>query len=764
VLHRRAAIEIHGTVQGVGFRPFVYRLARDLDLTGWVRNDADGVFIEVEGPVVRVERFLDRLTFELPTVAAIDELDIDWNEPRGAVGFEILHSEASGEPTAVILPDLATCVDCMGDVDDPTDRRFRYPFTNCTNCGPRFSIIRALPYDRPNTTMASFTMCDACRAEYGDPLDRRFHAQPTACPECGPRLAWREGDGASVTEGHDALTRAVATIEEGGVLAVKGIGGFQLVADATDTDAVERLRARKHRPTKPFAVMVADVGQADAIAGVTEDEARTLRSPQAPIVLLPRRDEGALSPLVAPDNPLVGVMLPTTPLHHLLVREVGVPIVVTSGNLTDEPICVDEHEAMSRFAGIADGYLVHDRPIERHVDDSVARTIDGAIRTVRRARGYAPLPIALPEAAPPIVAVGAHLKNTVAVTVGRNVFVSQHIGDLETREAEAAFERVLEDLMRMYRVTPEIVAHDLHPAYLSTVHATTDAAFASATRIPVQHHHAHLVSCLVDNAHPGPALGVTWDGTGHGTDGTVWGGEFLLGDAAGFRRVGHLLPFRLPGGEAAIREPRRSAASALHTAGVPLDPRQPGLESFSSADLAIIRRVLERGLNAPVTTSAGRLFDAVAAILGLSARSTFEGEAAMALEHVAVATTDRYPIPLEASAAADDGVRVLDWRPMIHAITDDVDDGVDIGDIAGRFHASLARGIVDVAVSVGHPVVALTGGCFQNRMLTEATAGALRTAGFEVLIHRRIPPNDGGISIGQAAVAAAAVGSTSLGQ
>ena len=760
MLHRRAAIEIHGTVQGVGFRPFVYRLARDLDLAGWVRNDADGVFIEVEGPVVRVERFLDRLTSELPTVAAIDELDVDWSEPRGAVGFEILHSEASGEPTAVILPDLATCVECMVDVDDPTDRRFRYPFTNCTNCGPRFSIIRALPYDRPNTTMASFAMCDACRAEYGDPLDRRFHAQPTACPECGPRLAWRDREGAPATVGDDALTRAVATVAGGGVVAIKGIGGFQLVVDATDTEAVERLRERKHRPTKPFAVMVGDTGRADAIARVTEDEGRTLRSPQAPIVLLPRRDEGVLSPSVAPDNPLVGVMLPTTPLHHLLVREVGVPIVVTSGNLTDEPICVDEHEAMSRLAEIADGYLIHDRPIERHVDDSVARTIDGAIRTVRRARGYAPLPIALSESIPPIVAVGAHLKNTVAVSVGRNVFVSQHIGDLETLEAEAAFQRVVADLMRMYRVRPEIVAHDLHPGYRSTTHALSEAMFGSATRVPVQHHHAHLASCLVDNGHPGPALGVTWDGSGHGTDGTVWGGEFLLGDASRFERVAHLLEFRLPGGDAAIREPRRSAASVLSVAGVPLETSQPGLESFSPGELDVLGRMLASGLNAPVTTSAGRLFDAVAAILGLSARSTFEGEAAMALEHAADEASDPYRMPIEEI----DGRRVLDWRPMIRAILGDRSTGVSVGVIAGRFHATLAQAIVDVAVSVDHPVVALTGGCFQNRLLTEATAEKLRRAGFEVLVHRRVPPNDGGISVGQVAVAAASIRTPSVTQ
>lgn len=748
-----ARIEIHGAVQGVGFRPFIFRLASDLGLDGWVLNDANGVFIEVDADPGRIDSFVQRIRTELPAVASIDELRVEIGEPHGHRGFSIRASEGGGEPTAIILPDLATCTDCFTDIADDGDRRHRYSFTNCTNCGPRFSIVRELPYDRPNTTMAGFAMCPECRAEYDDPLDRRFHAQPTACPRCGPHLGWRgegtaDGDGAIVTHAAEVLRR-------GGIVALKGLGGYQLLADATYPDAVARLRARKHRPTKPFAVMVQDVEAASAIVDLSPADRAALTSPQAPIVLADREPSGIVAE-VAPGNPTLGVMLPTTPLHLLVATAVGRPLVATSGNLTDEPICTDDHEAARRLAGIADGYLVHDRPIERHVDDSVVRSIDGEVRMLRRARGYAPLPIAFRSPLPAILAVGAHLKNTIAVTVGRNAFISQHIGDLETAEADRAFRRVIDDLTRMYGVDPEIVAHDLHPAYRSTAYAEDRDRFVDATRVAVQHHHAHLASCLVDNDHTGPALGVTWDGTGHGPDGTVWGGEFLLGDATGFERTAHLHPFSLPGGEVAVREPRRSAASALLEAGLPLGTTQPGLESFAPDELRILQSMMDRGLNTPRTTSAGRLFDAVAAILGVGTRSTFEGEAAIALEHAATATDHRYDIPI----TSGNGGHVVDWRPLIHRIVEDRADGVDVATIAGRFHSSLASAIVDVASLVGHPVVALTGGCFQNRLLTEQTASRLRTAGFEVLLHRRVPPNDGGISLGQVAVAAASTTTT----
>lgn len=754
--HHGARIEIHGTVQGVGFRPFVYRLATEMGLDGWVRNDANGVFMEIDGPEADLHRFVARMEAELPAVAAIDDIDVEMGMPAGHAGFHIRHSSGGSEPTAVILPDLATCADCMRDVTDPGDRRHRYPFTNCTNCGPRFSIIRELPYDRPGTAMAEFAMCATCRAEYDDPLDRRFHAQPTACPACGPHLTWRGHGTATDDEGIIAL--AADAIRSGSIVALKGIGGYQLLVDAENTSAVDRLRERKQRPTKPLALMVRDLDVAASVVHLSDSERSVLGSIHAPIVLARRRDDGLISPSVAPGNDTLGVMLPTTPLHHLVCRRVGRPMVATSGNRTDEPIAIDDGEAIERLAHIADAFVTHDRPVERHMDDSVVRRIAGEIRILRRARGYAPLPIALRDPAPSILAVGAHLKSTVAVTSGRNVFVSQHIGDLETIEADRAFGRVIDDLTRMYDVRPEIVAHDLHPAYRSTARAGAADLFPEARRVAVQHHHAHLASCLADNDHPGPALGVTWDGTGYGTDGTVWGGEFLLGDATGFERVGHLRPFTLPGGDAAVRDPRRSAIAVLHASGARLDADVPAAAGFSAGDVRLLTTMIERGINTPVTTSAGRIFDAVAAIVGVRTHATFEGEAAIALEHAAVPCDDGYPLPIEST----DGAHVLDWRPTILAVADDIASGAAPSVCAGRFHRTLAEAIGRMASIVGHDVVALTGGCFQNRLLTEQTAGVLEGRGFTVLVHRRVPPNDGGISLGQAAIAAARHRGTAL--
>ena len=750
----RAQIEIHGAVQGVGFRPFVYRLATELDLRGWVINDASGVFIEAEGPESRLRRFVERLGSDLPTVASIDTLDVEYGDPVGFSSFDIRHSDGAGPRTAIILPDLATCGECLAETLDPGDRRFGYPFTNCTNCGPRFSIIRDLPYDRPNTTMAAFDMCEPCSAEYVDPGDRRFHAQPNACPTCGPRIAWvTDEDGAPPTA-DEALAAAIASLAAGEIVAVKGLGGYQLLTDATSEAAVDRLRTFKARPHKPFAVMVGDLEAAHAIVEIGDAAEDLLTSTHAPIVLAARLPSSTVSELVAPDNPTLGVMLPTTPLHHLLLRAWGGPVVATSGNLSDEPICIDDAEAHTRLGSIADGFLVHDRPIERHVDDSVTWVIEGEARLLRRARGYAPMPVTVHSPMPNLVATGAHLKNTIAVSVGRNVFVSQHVGDLETAEAQIAFGAVVDDLTRMYGIDPVAVAHDLHPDYPSTRFALDLATGMGVRSIGVQHHHAHLASCLADNDDEGPALGVTWDGTGYGTDGTIWGGEFLLGDAAGFDRVGHLLPFRLPGGDAAVREPRRSAAGVLHAAGLTLDPATPGLASFADNELGIVAAMLDRGINAPTTTSAGRLFDAVAAMAIGATASSFEGQAAMALEHVADrSASDPYPIDVDGTAP----IRVVDWRPTIAAILTDIASGTDASHVSGRFHATMTDAIVAVAVSVGHGTVALSGGCFQNRLLTETTARRLRDEGFKVLLHRRVPPNDGGISLGQTVVAAAAL-------
>jgi hydrogenase maturation protein HypF len=776
----RLRVEIRGAVQGVGFRPFVYRLASELAVPGWVINDTSGVRIEVEGPRATLERFLARLGAEAPPAARIQTIEHQWLEPAGLAGFEIRRSDAAGEKHAVLLPELATCADCLAEIRAPLERRHRYPFTNCTACGPRFSIIRSLPYDRPNTTMAGFTPCPDCLREYRDPHDRRFHAQPIACPACGPQLALWDATGAPLAARDEALGRAAAAIAGGHVVAVKGLGGFHLVCDAADAAAVGRLRDRKPRRDRPFAVMCADLDQARALVDVDDAAAAAMAAPEAPIVLLPRRAGAQVAGNVAPGLPTLGVMLAYSPLHHLLLAAVGRPVVATSGNLADEPIAVDGREAVERLGQVADLFLTHDRPIERHVDDSVGWFSLGAFRLLRRARGFAPLPVRVARPGPCVLAVGPHLKNTVALALGGQVFLSQHIGDLETPEAEAAFERVIADFLRLYEARPAWLAHDLHPDYVSTRWATAAVAAGGPLGDPpprlaaVQHHHAHLAACLAEHGAEGPALGVTWDGTGFGTDATVWGGEFLLGDAAGYARVGHLAPFRLPGGEAAVHEPRRVALALLwETLGPAALGRDDlaAVASFGDAERTVLARMMERGVNAPSTTSAGRLFDGLAALLGLHPRVTYEGQAAIALEFAAdAATRDAYPVGVAPAAAAPPpaahaeaaGERapgrppwVVDWRPMVVALLEDLARGVPQGVIAARAHGALVAAIVQVAGRVGERRVALSGGCFQNRILTERTARALEAAGHEVLVHRRVPPNDGGVSLGQAAVAAA---------
>ncbi|MCS7350451.1 MAG: carbamoyltransferase HypF [Anaerolineae bacterium] len=783
---RRLRVEIQGAVQGVGFRPYIYRLAAELGLAGWVLNDSRGVFIEVEGPVSRLERFLERLPREIPPRARIYSLQAGWLDAVGYPRFEIRHSESEGEKTALVLPDIATCARCLAEILDPEDRRYRYPFTNCTDCGPRFTILEALPYDRPNTTMRRFRMCPTCQAEYENPLDRRFHAQPNACPECGPTLAFYArtsdpvegevdhpdfprgiGGFGRVAMGEAALQEAAQALRAGQIVAVKGLGGFHLMVDARNEAAIARLRARKPRRDKPFALMAKDLAQVRTLCELPPEAEALLAGPEAPIVLLPRQADAPVAPNVAPDNPYLGVMLPYTPLHHLLLRELDFPVVATSGNLTDEPICTDEREAFQRLARVADAFLIHNRPIARHVDDSVMIIMDGEPRLLRRARGFAPLPILVNRPLPPILAVGGHLKNTIALSVGRQIFLSQHIGDLDTAEALGAFERVIFDFLRLYEAEPVAIAHDMHPDYVSTIWAQRAAAGdlpqplssrAPLPLIPVQHHHAHLVACLAEHNVEGPALGITWDGTGYGLDGTIWGGEFLVGDAYGFHRVASLRPFRLPGGDAAIHAPCRVAFALLwELAGdmvIEWEDLAP-VRALRPIERQVLARMIARGVNAPLTSSMGRLFDAVAALLDLRQEITFEGQAAMALEFAADPSETRaYPFPFCENPSGEPA-QVLDWRPLLEAILKDLRRGVERERIAARFHNALIEGMITIAREIGEGRVALSGGCFQNRLLTERAARRIREGGFTVLIHRQVPPNDGGISLGQIRIAAA---------
>jgi hydrogenase maturation protein HypF len=701
---------LSGAVQGVGFRPFVYRLAAEERLGGWVLNSAGGLVVEVEGPPEAVGRFLSRLEREKPPAAVVLTREVSWLAPAGFRGFEILASDTAHEKTAAVLPDLATCPDCLAELFDPGDRRHLYPFTNCTRCGPRYTIILDIPYDRPRTTMRGFEMCAACRREYTDPRDRRFHAQPNACPACGPRL-------------DRAVSEAARALAGGKILALKGIGGFQLLADARNAEAVRLLRARKRREEKPFAMMMASLDQVRRYCLVSGEEAAALGSPAAPIVLLRPSGEPGIVPEVARSSPYYGVMLPYSPLHHLLMREFPHPVIATSGNLSDEPIAITDDEARQRLGGIADVFLTHDRPIARPADDSVVRVSRGRESVLRRARGYAPLPVLVRRELPAVLAVGGHLKNTVAIALGRQVVVSQHVGDLDTLEARQAFERAIDDLCRLYEFKPELIACDLHPDYASTQWARHSGLPVAA----VQHHQAHVAACAAENDVTGPYLGFGWDGTGFGPDGTIWGGEIFLAEGARFERVAHLRQFPLPGGEAAIREGWRSAASLLHTLGLEIEDRR-------------LAAMIERGVNAPLTSSVGRLFDAVSALAGVARENRFEGQAAMMLERAIgdLETAESYPLPGG------------DWEPLIRQV---VEDRSPAALVAARFHNALADWIVEEAVRAGVHQVVLSGGVFQNRYLTERAAALAEARGFTVYTHQRVPANDGGIALGQAVLA-----------
>ncbi len=750
---QRLRVCVRGAVQGVGFRPFVYRLATVMGLRGWVSNSPQGVWIEVEGPTETLEQLLIRLEAEKPPRSFIQSLEHWQLDPVGFTGFEIRQSEANGEKSALVLPDIATCDQCLVEVFDPGDRRYGYPFTNCTNCGPRFSIIQALPYDRANTTMRQFEMCPECRAEYQDPKDRRFHAEPIACPACGPHLELWDPRGRVLSQRGAALQEAAEAVRQGRILALKGLGGFQLVVHAANEAAVLPLRHRKRRAEKPFALMYPGLDSIERVCEVSDLERRLLRSPESPIVLLRRRpaDDSSVAKAVAPRNPYLGIMLPYTPLHHLLMRELRFPVVATSGNVSDEPICTDEREALERLHGIADLFLVHDRPIARHVDDSIARVMVGRELVLRRARGYAPLPVTLSRPLPSLLAVGGHMKNSIAVSVGPSVFVSQHVGDLETVQAFDAFRRVIASFRQLYALQPAAVACDAHPDYLSTRFAHQDALPVRA----VQHHYAHILACMAENDLEGNVLGIAWDGAGYGLDGTIWGGEFLQVAGASFERVAHFRPFPLPGGEKAIKEPRRAALGLLYEifgdAAFDMIGLAP-VHTFSSQALAVLQAMLARRLNSPLTSSAGRLFDAVAAILGLRQVCQFEGQAAMELEFAlnGAQTDVAYPFALSPGHSG----QVVDWEPAVRELLADARGGLAEGTIAARFHNTLAEAIVGVARRVGEERVVLTGGCFQNRYLTEQAVARLRAEGFRPYWHQRIPPNDGGIPLGQIIAAA----------
>jgi len=748
----RVRLRVEGIVQGVGYRPFVYEVAVRYGVSGFVGNDAAGVFVEAEGDAAAVEALVAALRSGAPALAVIERVTVSRVPPTGEAGFRIVASNGGGATReALISPDTATCPECLAELLDPAGRRHRYACTNYTNCGPRFTIVTDVPYDRVNTTMADFTLCEECAREYGDPADRRFHAQPVCCPRCGPALRLLGRSGRAV--GGDPVEMAARWLRDGGVLAIKGLGGYHLAAIADQEPAVASLRARKHREDKAFALMAADVAAARTLVEVDAAAERVLASAARPIVLLPRLGRAEVAPSVAPGNRFLGVMLPYTPLHHLLARELGRPYVLTSGNVSDEPIAYRDDDARERLDGIADGFLLHDRRIHMRTDDSVVRVFRGGVLPVRRSRGYVPTPLSTAWPFPRhVLACGAELKNTFCLAKGRHAFVSHHIGDLENYETLRSYTEGIDHFCRLFDVRPEVVAYDLHPEYLSTKYALDLAG--DVELVGVQHHHAHIASCLADNSEPGPVIGVAFDGLGMGTDGTIWGGELLVADLSGFSRAGHLEPVPMPGGAAAIREPWRMAAAYLDA-----------VWGSDVPDLAVVRRHADRwagvvtlaraGTNSPPTSSAGRLFGAVSAILGIRDTVNYEGQAAVELEQpVDLAEDGAYP-----GRVTDGSVVVVRGTDLVRHVVADLASGVDVGRIAARFQNGLADSVLGAVLVVrertGLDVVALSGGVFQNVVLLERLVGLLETAGLRVLVHSRVPPNDGGISLGQAVVAAA---------
>ncbi|MFH0777783.1 MAG: carbamoyltransferase HypF [Candidatus Eisenbacteria bacterium] len=784
-LDARYELRVLGLVQGVGFRPFVARLARGLGLTGHVINDGRGVFIDIEGPPARLDEFVTRLTQEAPPLSRITTIEKHVGSVRGNTSFVIKESESPAERFAFVSPDIATCRDCLDEMHDPSERRRGYPFINCTNCGPRFTIVKDIPYDRIRTTMREFEMCGACSREYTDDSDRRFHAEPIACPVCGPAVRLVNRAGAGVPG--EPLERTVELLREGAIVAVKGLGGYHLACDAANSLAVSTLRKRKCREEKPLAIIVRDVELARSVCEVSAAEEALLASRERPIVLLRKRErlpaahgettaerdgrpfaretppptqEAAsathgelwIAEEVAPGNKYLGVMLPYTPLHHLLME--GIPaLVMTSGNLTDEPLAYKDEEALVRLGTIADYFLVHNREIFTRCDDSVARIVKDRVQMTRRSRGHVPNAVRLPFDAPPILAVGAELKNTFCLTRGNLAFPGHHIGDLKNVEAYEAFKGGIEHLKTLLFIKPQLVAHDMHPDYLSTRYARQSGLPLKA----VQHHHAHIASCMAENGITGKVLGLSFDGTGYGPDGTVWGGEFLIADFSGYERVAHLKPVALPGGEAAINEPWRMAVSYLYASagGNLVDLRTPLVERMGPGKLSALVRMVERRVNSPMTSSVGRLFDAVSSLAGLRDSVSFEGQAAMELEMAASDTAPEgfYPFKVVES---EPGL-VLDLVEMVRLLSEEVGEGSPAPAVSRKFHESLARAVGHVCRLIheksGIKDVCLSGGVFQNALLSTLLVELLEKDGFAVYVHSLVPPNDGGLALGQAAVA-----------
>ncbi len=768
----RLRVKMRGVVQGVGFRPAAHRLALQMGLAGWVTNTSDGATVEVEGVDSQVRRYVDRLASTLPRPVGVNAMTASRVPAIGEHEFRILPSVEHGAKALAVPPDLAPCDACRLELRDPRNRRHLYPFITCVLCGPRYSLLTAIPYDRARTTLAGFPLCKDCLDEYENPDDRRYHAETTACPNCGPQVTLMDAQGGTIGGGRSALHAAAEHLRKGGILAVKGLGGFQLWVDAREEASVQRLRERKRRPHKPLAVLFSSLDAVRAYCVVSDEAAVVLTSPQSPIVILPRRPQAHLAAAVAPGNPTVGAMVPSTPLHHLMAALLGFPVVATSGNRSEEPLATDNDEALSRLAGIADLFLVHDRPIARPIDDSVARVSGTGPIIVRRARGYVPTPLYIGDRArggkplPPILAVGGHLKNTVGFGDGDRVLLSQHVGDLSTDEAIRGFRQTVADLSLLLERPPGLLACDLHPDYYSSTFAAEKAREERLPLVTVQHHHAHVAACMAEHGLTGAVLGIAWDGSGYGLDGTLWGGEFLLADYHGCERRAHLLPFGLPGGEQAVRDPRRAALSLLFGAlGEDALGTARRLWPEWEQEARVLLAMIERRVATPTSSSMGRLFDGVASLTGLSGLTTFEGQAAMAVEFAAerFAATMRepdacsegwYKLPLRRGTQPGTPM-VADWTPLVRNVLADLEHANHPDRIAYEVHVALANLMRRVALEVGHHRVVLTGGCFQNMLLTRLARRKLSAAGFDVYAHEQVPPNDGGLALGQVMVAAA---------